>query len=426
MSATQPQPTPNRGRRGRLGFIAAVTVAGLVLAGGVVWGISSLFRPGGFLASPLGLDTTRIELHRDEHALTLGLGFDPSILADQMNGDPADFSGIVEVYTDPELTRRIDTITSVRGEEMTLSMVGRATLETVQPQENDREIGSQDDGWTVYERSYVVRYQDASGTQLAEPAVTEVVTAPRLDSVTPELGRDDARGALTVDWEAVSGADEYLVVLSTWVPEQQFRRYWLLGTTAETTWNSAELRSADDAREQNSGMQLFMGLTEDDGVGEENAADDRRPVEGVEVGVFASNGSAVSPFAPVSAPEWLGELPYQTATKTMKATSPEELASRPLSEFPTGFPVIGLDGQTRETAMQIDPTSIQDWEIVSGRDTGSPTFTPAFAFRATGAGTQLESPRMLIAGTDRAALEREIAAYNERALREHPGGGVSG
>ncbi|MEB4615280.1 hypothetical protein, partial [Leucobacter sp. M11] len=269
--------------------------------------------------------------------------------------------------------------------------------------------------WTFYERYYVARLVDAEGVGLAEPLVTEIVAEPRLDSVTPEFSTDTTEGTLEIAWQPVADASEYLVVLSTWHPEQQFRVYRVLGSSEDTAWSSAELADPEEnPREQNSGMQLFTGPSED-----LEAGADHRPVEGVELGVLAVNGPTISAYAPLPAPAFLGDLPYEVATKTMQTTYPKDLASLPLSDFPTGFPVTTLAGDLRNTAMRIDPDSIEKTEIVTG-DTNNPSFEPGFAFRATGVGTTLESPRLVIRGTDRAALDREIAEYNERALRDHP------
>ena len=136
--------------------------------------------------------------------------------------------------------------------------------------------------------------------------------------------------------------------------------------------------------------------------------------------MIATDGAGFSPLSPIGAPAGLGALPFEVASAAMRAAHPKELAGRPLSELPTGFPVTGLDGATRTVAMRIDPASVEVGEIPLWSETGELSVVPGFSFRGEGVGTRLGSGSLLTAGEDRAALDRAIAEFNERALREHP------
>ncbi len=298
-----------------------------------------------------------------------------------------------ELYLDPTLTRF--------GRAWVYQSSPGAPLE-IHPFESNRVHGAAGDSaavmpeqvgtsaWGLQPEYYLVRKIDAQGNQLDTPVVTKVSAEKRFEAPVVSASVNPADGIVELSWDAVPGANNYVVVGSAGIRTEtdEYRYYSLLGSTDTTTWSSKDqierLSPADFyPSAQNLGLELFDDESADELLGDNvwSLGNDGWVYEqsGFSWGVVATDGKSYSPIAEVDATGLAGSLPLRTAWNTMVQWGMSHLMSdtfNGLASIPREFAFTSLDGVTRTTQARIPEDGIS----VEGDE---------WVIRVEGVGTQL-------------------------------------
>lgn len=212
--------------------------------------------------------------------------------------------------------------------------------------------------WGLEEEYYLVRHIDENGEQLDTPVVTKISTAD-VSMATPQLTaeKEAETGTVRLNWDAVPGATEYIVVGSHNVTteDDDYRWYFTYATVTDTTWSSEkDVDEFEPTRRQNATMALFDGQSADQLMAEGKADEDDWFV--YEKGEFrwsviASNGTDFSKLGTIDAAGVVGSLPYEVASFEMQLDSYSGAVDA--TRLPARFAFTGLDGRTRATQAYI-------------------------------------------------------------------------
>lgn len=184
------------------------------------------------------------DVERDEN-LEIQMGFDI------MNSEFTEYTQIVNVYKDPELTQPIGSHFEWDEESRILSVtpprwepggISGSSLGEEDPGYDPSSVTLFDKGelqdWGNLPRYYLVRYVDTeTGDALEKPLVT-VVTVAHEVSGTPKLSvQIDEEGMPVFRWNEVKGAETYYVMTMDSSEENGFTgNGWVQGKTDETEW----------------------------------------------------------------------------------------------------------------------------------------------------------------------------------------------
>ena len=284
--------------------------------------------------------------------------------------------------------------------------------------------------WGLRDVYYLVRYVDAKGHELERPVVSEFRFEHKLATPRMSVGTDPASpGTLTFAWDAVPGADTYVIVVgSTDLSNgeaQNWRNYAVVGGTTETTWTADSAFRAETNwswREnyrayQNYTLELFQ-FREDydqnpDDYGGWDVGDWEYGVvaigsdsEGKKIAsalgavdaldVAASSAFAFSEYTFLD--RWGGQIAFGTEFATF-------------DDIPTSVPIITLDGKIVDA-----PAVLVGATLLRADDAVRPGVVQIGLFAA---GTQLGVPVFVEIPDGEDALDL-IDEYNERALYDSP------
>lgn len=275
-----------------------------------------------------------------------------------------------ELYLDPGLTRfeRAWVYQSKGGAPLEIRPFEQDTVHST-GSESARVMseGRSVDGWGLQPEYYLVRKIDALGNSLEQPVVTKITTKPEFEAPVVSAAVDPTNGTLTLSWQPVEGATDYVVVGSSSIATdtERYRHYSLFGTTHDTSWSSRDKidRAAPGdfyPSEQNVGLELYDGESSDQLVGDNVAtfsvgADGYAETE-FAWGVVATDGTSYSHIAEVDASAMAGSLPLRTAWNEMTNHGMSHLmwdSTNPLTSIPRVYAFTGLDGVTRSTQARI-------------------------------------------------------------------------
>lgn len=269
--------------------------------------------------------------------------------------------------------------------------------------------------WSLHDEYYLVQRVDKEGNPLAKPIVTMFTVKRELATPVATLGTPTGDGSLALNWQAVDGATEYLVVASK-AQVTGPRNYTLLGSTSDTTWTSESvvkesgLQNEPWPERQNDALQAYEGSSAD----EEGAGYLPGPnygTSGWDFGVIATDGKRFSPYQSFDTiGQGVGALPYQVATATLRGEIGTSVPS--IAALPKTIPFTSLDGATRAAITYVDASQARpyrEWYMV-----------PMFA-RGTQLGTWTYVPQAAVTN-----LQAEADAFNAAALADAPPTGAAG
>ncbi len=336
-----------------------------------------------------------------------------------------------ELYLDPALTRfeRAWVYQSKAGKPLEIrpfesDTVRADTGDSAQVMSEGRTF----DGWGLQPEYYLVRKIDASGKALEQPVVTKLTTKQEFEAPVVSASVDPTDGTLTLSWEPVEGATDYVVVGSAGVTtdKDRYRWYSLFGTTGDTSWSSKDRINRSSPAdfypsEQNVGLALYDGESADQLLGDNvvtfNLGEDDYAESGFAWGVIATDGKRYSQVSEVDASAMAGSLPQRTAWNEMTNHGMSHLmwdTVNPLSSIPRVFAFTGLDGVTRTTQARIPDDGIsvgpkpEQWII-----------------RVEGVGTMLgEEIEYTFEHGATTTPEAFIATFNAEAEAMHPATGL--
>ncbi len=306
------------------------------------------------------------------HEFTFTVGFDPVDPDEDPTFDP-DVSHVVDVYTDPALTRRADYGAEVEP-------AGRGKYEiTVSPPVSETSAYCSDDcdevtlaragEWGPYPQYYLVQRVDLkSGEAFARPEVTPFTVTPDLE--TPSVSQQiSAQGDLELSWDAVEGADEYAVVhvedrAEDSMPGGFYRNYDTVAVTTSTAWSALDgERDTSDLGTQRQNLSLTSYKVSAD---EAISYGDDLPDEplAVDFAVVALGPDGASPLAVLS-DSVMANLPYSIAYEARNQMDIGGMLDR-MDEIPATMPVTMSDGRTVVKPVRLDPESRETTRIIEG------------------------------------------------------------
>lgn len=262
-------PAPRKKRRtglivGVVGGFSALVVA---MAAFFAWGLPALTGPQlttqddwAYAWAPLQDD---VDINQ---TFTFPADYDLDAKAVE-NGDERDTSFAFELFTDSSLTHHVDYSAHQYDGDVEISPgLGAANLrfhwetDTIDnPDDREFEINGGRSAWGVNDTYYLVQKLDKAGAPLEKPIVHPFRVARPLAMPQVSYGVN-LNGALQMSWDAVPGATEYLVAVSSWDGER--RQVWLVGSTKVPTWSppirdpfSGERETVE--QEQNQGLRTY-------------------------------------------------------------------------------------------------------------------------------------------------------------------------
>ncbi|MDF2666230.1 MAG: uncharacterized protein K0R81_2080 [Microbacterium sp.] len=243
-AATGEAQNPPKKRRtglivGLVGGFSAVVVA---VAAFFVWGLPALTGPQLTTQDDWAYAWAPLQDNVDmNQTFTFPADYDLDAKAAQ-NGDERDTSFAFELFTDSSLTHHADYTAHQydRGVEIEPGL-GASNLrfhwetDTIDnPDDREFEINGGRSAWGVHDTYYLVQKLDEAGTPLEKPIVHPFRVARPLAMPQVNYGVNP-NGTLQMSWDAVPGATEYLVAVSSWDGER--RQVWLVGSTKVPTWS---------------------------------------------------------------------------------------------------------------------------------------------------------------------------------------------
>jgi len=240
-------------------------------------------------------------------------------------------------------------------------------------------------GWGLHDEYYLMRKIDSAGNILDKPVVTRFTAKSELEAPAVTFSSPKGDGNLTIEWNAVEGADNYYVIASNVNFQGSSRDYKLLGQTSDLTWSSDAVAEKLDVAPflltQNSEMRLYDYASSDTvELGWSTAGDS----SGYDYGVIATNGTNFSSYKTYDATEVSAALPYEVAfgaSRKLKKWGKSGYIDG-IENLQKTLAFTSLDGATRSTVAYIDPaetvTKYKDrWVVaVRGRGTGLGEWVP--------------------------------------------------
>lgn len=375
-------------RRGRTGLVLGIVGGAMALVIGVVVTLVVALpkAPGG----AYGQIHTDVSAEYDYTDPMLGLpeDYEFEFPADYdlaalniAHGDEFSADWAFEVFYDDALTRRADAWVSqsAPGAPVTIHGMGSPTVfdgDTIVPIASDGLYS-----WKVHDQFFLVRKVDRSGDLLAKPVVTRFTVTPEMAPPVVTFSTPEADGNVTLSWQPVDGAREYLIVASSVETSGDIRMsrdYRVLDIVDGTEWSSSSATESGHREPwvevQNAGMQLFDFTSSDDLAGTGMDPWSHRGEQ--DIGVIATDGTRFSPYISHDAVSRLAALPYERAeyaSADLKVVGPSGLIEG-MHNVQTRFPFTSLDGATRTTVAQIDAANVVElddrWRIpLVGRGT---------------------------------------------------------
>ncbi len=372
------------------------------------------------------LDDVRADIPTTAEAEEAAPGYDYSVSLDGVGTDDAlsidgDYDvdvddpwkaapGKIEVYADAALSRPVPVdigpdLTSP-ADDPRLAITPLAVRRTHVTYEDGQAKGTLADlgtYWNLNPRVYVVQYLTPEGAPRERPLVTEVAFASATAAPAQIAASVTQDGDAQLDWAPVEGASEYAVVL------QQHRGSGLDGTvrvigrTSETTWTSAE---TERCRSAGCTQNDVLALTTIDA--STMAALPELSAERVDarLGVVAVVDRETSLLAPAD----LAGLEALPVRSDRRWDAGADVADRGLAALPSRFLFVAADGSTRATGSFVERAEVTRrgdvWEVP-----------------LRGQGTRLvDVVRIPVGAVD--DIDAQVAAYNERALRDYPPAGL--
>lgn len=389
-SATPPTasaPTPPRKRRTGLiiglasGGVAVVAVIALVVGFVVVPAFrgpqqtiytdqSALYD---YTDPMLGLDR--------DHEFTFDVDYD----LEAVNAAHADDSGIpqvpddtviipdwaIQVYYDAALTKPAD-ISVFQSDSGKVTLSGRE-LGAAFGGIGERTIG-EDGDWGMHEEYYLVNRVEKDGTVKAKPLVTKFTVEPSLEAPDVVFGKAAEDGTMSLTWDPVEGASEYLVVTHE-VEARGGGTFSVLAEVDGTEWSTAEavedfeVPEAPFISSQNLDLDAYnyRGLTQD----QEDAGDELDPYDaaiaaqtiGFDIGVIATDGQRFSPYTPHDLIDVAGWLPREVAFNSASALKNWGASGyiEGIENVQKVLPFTSVDGRTRSTVAYLDESVVLDY-----------------------------------------------------------------
>jgi hypothetical protein len=403
-----------------------VTALAVATAAFFVWGAPAVFGPqlttedGWAYAYAPMQDNLEID-----HDFAFPADYDLDAKAAE-NGDERDMSFAFELFTDAALTRHADLRASQyeAGKDIEIapgsgSYAMRFRSDTGTMDNRDaREFRLNQDGsaWGANETYYLVQKLDKAGNALEKPIVHPFRIARSL--ATPQVTYGvNSNGTLSMSWDSVPGATEYLIAVTSWNGES--RRVDLVGSTKVPTWSSPVVDPFTGERvaaelQQNQGLQTYRLWSSaqiestGDGGGAVNALDN--DTSEYEYGVIATDGTTFSAMQATDANTVAAPLPKEIPGDLKRQQFPEGQIVDSLDKIPTRFLFTSLDGATRQTASCISPDGL----AAKGG---------AVRMQLSGLGTALGWP-MYLTVSDAATAAAQVAAFNDRVKAELPTTGL--
>ena len=383
-------------KKNRTGLIISLISGALVLAIGVpsflLWGLPAIKSNWGFngqvYSSPdWDYDYTDEMLDLDpDYEFEYPANYDYDALLDEHPAEGTDpdadipnLSFAFEIFVDAALTKSVGATVgqSEAGDPVRIwsNDPGFGTpIEGDSKTIQNNELG----GYGLHPEYFLVRKIDANGKMLAKPVVTRFTVKQNMEAPVVAFSTPNANGDLTLEWNAIEGATNYMVVTSNVDFEGAGRYYKILGETSETAWSSETLGVKMDVAPwliyQNEDMQLFDGASSDVvELGWISAGSS----SGYDYGVIATDGTKFSPYISYDGAEVAAALPYETAFGANR-----DLKKWGKSGYIDGIENVqktlaftSLDGATRSTIAYIDPaetvTKYKDRWVVSLRGRGT-------------------------------------------------------
>ncbi|CAN5504302.1 hypothetical protein BH10ACT7_BH10ACT7_31130 [soil metagenome] len=280
-----------------------------------------------------------------------------------------DASFAFEVFTDAALTLHAEVSVTQYDPEDPVSIRSYALSEGRDKNFNDVRL-REGDGfeWGLDAEYYLVRKLDADGLELDKPIVTKFTVQHELAAPVVTFTTPENNGNLTMEWPAVDGATEYIIVTSYITggdPTGSISRiYTVLDQVTDTSWSSSSSAMEADVAPwlltQNDDMNLFRGGSADSiKEGFSTAGDETE----FTYGVIATNGESYSGFYAHNGMDVAAALPFETAfgaNRDLKVWGPSGFIEG-IENVQTTVPFTSLDGQTRSTVAYIDPAETVDY-----------------------------------------------------------------
>jgi len=424
-SASGAQNPPKKRRTGLIvGLVGGFSAVVVAVAAFFVWGLPALTGPQLTTQDDWAYAWAPLQDNVDMNlTFTFPADYDLDAKAAE-NGDERDTSFAFELFTDSSLTHHADYTAHQydRGVEIEPGL-GASNLrfhwetDTIDnPDDREFEINGGRSAWGVHDTYYLVQKLDEAGTPLEKPIVYPFRVARPLAMPQVDYGVNP-NGTLQMSWDAVPGATEYLVAVSSWDGER--RQVWLVGSTKVPTWSppirdpfSGERETVE--QEQNQGLRTYAMWSAAEIEGEAgnggavNALDN--DTSEYEYGVIATDGTGFSAMQPTDANTVAASLPQEIPLYLKKQQFPDGQIVDSLDKISTRFFFTSVDGATRQTAAYIDPDDVALQK-------------EGVRMHLSGLGTGLGWP-MYLTVRDVDAAKAQINAFNERVKAELPTTGL--
>lgn len=451
--ATAPQASPSQSKKTVL--IAAATAGVLLLTTGVGFGAYFLVSNSGddenIAAGTGAVDADSaavmggyeflptIEDHPADEPLPLEVSDETD---EQLQRDVDLEEGIydyVEVFVDSGLTRHASThATAENGIEFTSQEEDEAqALSSVEDVEDGRlaikdapeDQAPWDREWGQYDTYYVVQHIDEDGEELDTPTVQPYrIAGEKLASVDLSISEPDEDGNVSLSWDEVEGASDYVIVSGEYYVETKQRKYGAIGKTSETEWSSEEAKFGDDESVlvQNDGLEMFETHAAEAGDEDLGPRFDEDQVTEHEIGVIAVSGDDFSPLASKDARSALASLPYTGADDVLDGDFLDADVLDSLDDIDsTNLEYVSLDGSVRKTRMEIvdDDFDTQTVTSYNEDEDGEPIKDTVekrdvLIVPVRGAGTMLSENFYVDVDAD--DIQSQVQEFNDRALADAP------
>lgn len=292
--------------------------------------------------------------------LKFSVGFTPEKSKDSYSNP---YTNYIQVYSDAAFTKpAIDVLarySDTNGKKITIAPNPSTGLkEAYNVKTKKKESLAQNREWGIHEKYYVVQYVDFnSGKKLEKPIVQPFTVARDLSA--PQVSTSfDEKGNLSLKWDKVEGATEYIVARIDHDESIGDATIYETLDSNTTSWSTTAETNSIDGFSQN--RILSAGVySQDSNVGTVKQEEFTRK-DNVDIAVFAATSTAVSSYESLDTLSLRAQAPSGFATNTARALNIEVAGEvTNITDIPANVPVILSDGSTAMQAIDINPDTIR-------------------------------------------------------------------